>query len=100
MPKKSVLWQIKRELHNIMYIKCQIKPRIKCQPSEFRMKINCRGHRLLIDVVQRNTKIDGMVPFYNFYLYSIHSILTPLRLIRTSCIRILPQHFFKQSRRN
>ena len=39
-----------------------ITSRTKWKPCRFTMKSNYRGHRLLVNVVKRNTKIDGMGP--------------------------------------
>ena len=41
----------------------QIEPRITCKSPSFMIEINSMGHWLLIDVVKRKTKIDGMGPF-------------------------------------
>ena len=46
----------------------QIEPRITCKSPSFMIEINSMGHWLLIDVVKRKTKIDGMGPFKKAYL--------------------------------
>ena len=52
------LWPVRKQLHNMyMYIKCQLKPKTTCQPSGLMVKIGSRTHRLLIDMIKRNTEI-------------------------------------------
>ena len=58
----SAIWLVNTKPQN-KQMHCQISPRRTCNRCGYTMKISSRFHILLINAVNRNTKIDGMGPF-------------------------------------